>query len=249
MAKEKKYKTAGILGGMGPLATLELYRMILDYTDAEGDGDHIPVVISSQPEVPDRTAAILEGGESPLPYLISRARMLQKAGVDFIGMPCVTAHYYLDKVAREIEVEFINMLEITADSINSLDKSIKNILVLSTAGTLKAGIWKDALNKISSGRFIYPDNEKQEIVNRVIYGTEGVKGGNLKRSNERLEELLRGYKNKGIDGVLAGCTELGVLMQGGMTDLKIINPLFLLAIKIIEKAGAELKKASYTDFF
>ena len=87
-------KTIGILGGMGPEATVNLFNLIVSLTKAEKDNEHIPIIIINNPKIPDRTDAIINDRESPLPSLIKAAQKLEKVGADFIVMPCITAHYY-----------------------------------------------------------------------------------------------------------------------------------------------------------
>ena len=88
-------KTIGILGGMGPLATADLFRKITLLTDAACDNEHIRVYIDSNARIPDRTAAILSGGPDPVPEMASALRSLERCGADCVIMPCNTAHYFL----------------------------------------------------------------------------------------------------------------------------------------------------------
>ena len=94
-------KSIGILGGMGPLATADLLRKIVLVTRAEKDGDHVRVYIDDNPRIPDRTAAILSGGESPLPQMTDSLEKLEKCGASCIIMPCNTAHYFLPELQKK----------------------------------------------------------------------------------------------------------------------------------------------------
>ena len=98
--------TIGIVGGMGPLATCDLFRKIIDVTEAGSDQEHVRVVIDSNTEIPDRTAAILAGGKDPVPELRKSASYLVSIGADLLIMPCNTAHYFYDQVAPAVEVPF-----------------------------------------------------------------------------------------------------------------------------------------------
>ena len=88
-------KTIGILGGMGPLATADLFEKITLLTKAETDRDHIRVYIDSNTNIPDRTAAILNGGADPVPEMADALKHLEQCGADCVIMPCNTAHYFL----------------------------------------------------------------------------------------------------------------------------------------------------------
>ena len=103
-------KTIGIVGGMGPLATVDLFRKIVACTDAAGDNDHIRVYIDSNASIPDRTAAILAGGEDPVPAMTDSLRKLEGCGADSIIMPCNTAHYFLPRLVERTELPFVNMI-------------------------------------------------------------------------------------------------------------------------------------------
>ncbi|MCK4835869.1 MAG: aspartate/glutamate racemase family protein, partial [Candidatus Aminicenantes bacterium] len=94
-------KIIGILGGMGPEATVHLCDLIVKKTRAEKDKDHIPMIIMNNPEIPDRTAAIIGEGDSPLPDLIKTAQSLEKAGAHFLVMPCVTAHHFYPDMIKK----------------------------------------------------------------------------------------------------------------------------------------------------
>ena len=100
----------GILGGMGPEATLDLYRHILALTPASKDQDHIRVLIYSNPKIPDRTMAIAEEGESPLDSLVESAMLLERAGAEMIAMPCNAAHYYLPGMQKKLEIPVLDMV-------------------------------------------------------------------------------------------------------------------------------------------
>jgi len=109
-----KRELAGIVGGMGPLATIELMRLVMEETPATCDQEHIPLLVYSNPQVPDRTKAVLGEGQSPVQALIESSRLLEKAGVTFLVFPCNTAHYFLPEVQSAVSVPIINMIEETA---------------------------------------------------------------------------------------------------------------------------------------
>src|SRR3989344_7801451 len=96
-------KTIGIIGGVGPEATLDLYRWIIKLTPAKKDQDHIPTLIYSLPQIPDRTQALLYGGEDPLPYLVKAAKVLKRGGADFLIIPCNTAHAFIDQLQKQVD--------------------------------------------------------------------------------------------------------------------------------------------------
>ena len=137
-------KSIGILGGMGPLATADLFRKIVLLTKASCDNDHIRIYIDNNPAIADRTAAILSGGESPLPEMIKALRNLEACGASCIVMPCNTAHYFLPELQKLTRVPFISMLAATARTCAAQYPG-KCAAVLATKGTLQTGLYSQAL--------------------------------------------------------------------------------------------------------
>ena len=130
-------KTIGIIGGMGPLATVHLFERIVLRTKAEKDQEHIRVLIDSNTNIPDRTKAILGNGKSPVKELVNSAKILENGGADFLIMPCNTAHYFIEEIKKNISIPFINMIE---ESVKfTYDKYGKEAVVgiMATDGTIK----------------------------------------------------------------------------------------------------------------
>ena len=109
-------KSIGILGGMGPLATADLFRKIVTMTDAGCDNDHIRIYIDNNSSIPDRTAAILAGGADPVPIMAQSLKKLEDCGADCIIMPCNTAHYFLPRLQAMTETPILSMLDATAEA-------------------------------------------------------------------------------------------------------------------------------------
>ena len=137
-------KSIGILGGMGPLATADLFRKIVLLTDAARDNDHIRIYIDDNASIPDRTAAILSGGADPLPAMTDSLRKLEACGADCIIMPCNTAHYFLPRLQALTDVPFLSMLEASASACRARFPG-RTAAVLATKGTLAAGLYQQVL--------------------------------------------------------------------------------------------------------
>jgi aspartate racemase len=244
METNKKIKTIGILGGMGPEATMELFKMIIRMTEAEKDQDHLPIFIDNCPQIPDRTNALLYGGESPLLYLYDGLKKLELVGADFILVPCNTAHAFLPSLEKHASVPIINMVESTMQHIKSYNPNIKKIGLMATTGTIKTGIY----NKYASNmgfEIIAPDSNTQENeVMKIIYDKEGVKAGfNNAKLRNRLFYVCDELKQKGAEALVLGCTELSVLLPNSTYEIPIFDPLKILAQKAVEIAkGREFCK-------
>ena len=198
-------KSIGILGGMGPLATADLFRKIVLLTDAARDNDHIRIYIDDNASIPDRTAAILSGGIDPLPAMTDSLRKLEACGADCIIMPCNTAHYFLPQLQALTAVPFLSMLEATASACRVRFPG-RTAAVLATKGTLAAGLYQKALSS-QQVPFLIPAPSEQDALMRVIY--DGVKAGRAPDSYRAdMESVLRALSVQGADYFILGCTEL-----------------------------------------
>jgi len=234
-------KTIGILGGMGPEATAYFFKLIIKSTRAEKDQEHIPVVIYSNPEVPERTDAVLEKGPSPLPYLIEGVRVLRGAGADFIVMPCVTAHYFFHEIVAQEKIPFLNILDETLLCTLRKIPELKKAGLISSTGTLKSRLFHDTFEK-EGIEVIGPDEEEQEQVMEAIFGKQGIKAG---FTSGRAREIIHGAAGtlirRGAEAVIAGCTEVPLVLKEEDISVPLIEPLQILAEVSILKAGYEIK--------
>ena len=221
---------AGIAGGMGPLATIELMRLVMEETPATCDQEHIPLLVYSNPQIPDRTKAILGEGPSPVKALVESAQLLEKAGATFLAFPCNTAHYFLPEVEVRVSVPIIDMIEETAIEVEKA--GVAKIGILATDGTIKTGIYQRALKRRGIEAEI-PDEKRQLAVMEAIYG---VKAGYDLKDAERILEPVLIYMIERVDAVIAGCTELPMLLRGPAHGLVVIDTLRVLARRIVERA-------------
>ncbi len=231
------FKTIGIIGGMGPLATYDLAEKILDNTDASCDQDNIPVIIDCNTRIADRTAAILHGGADPRPEMKKSAKRLEEAGADVLVMACNTAHYFYDSVCEDISVPVLHMPRLTAQLL--LSKGVKKAGVLATDGTCQSGVYGDALEK-EGIEPIYPSLEKQKIIMSLIY--DYVKAGRMDFSDLDIDAVISEMKEKGAEILILGCTELPVAFGIiGDKGLPAVDPTDVLARAAVSFAGAPLK--------
>ena len=221
-------KTVGILGGMGPEATAEFYRQLIELTPAESDQDHLPVIMLSDPRVPDRTEYILGSGESFLPHLLSLARALEKFGADFIVMPCNTAHLFWQELADAVDIPFLNIVEETVGEIEVAFRSeARRIGVLATEGTIKSSLYQTAIKRHGLLPLI-PSEAAQRQVHGVIKWIKAQVEREASRG--QIEAAVQSLQDSGAEGVILGCTELGLVK-----DLEVTVPVFD-SLKILVKA-------------
>ncbi len=232
-----KEKVIGILGGMGPEASCEIFRRIIKNTQAKTDADHIRVIMDSNTKIPDRTRAILNGGISPVDEMIKTAKNLQNAGADFIIIPCMTAHFFIDIVQKVIDIPIINALSETNKYINEGYPTLTEIGLLATSGTIATGLFQ---NFLINKKVITPEEKIQEnLVMNTIYGVNGIKAGNTSPEIiETLAGVVDELKEKGAKGIISGCTEISLVMNPKLIDIPLIDPLTVLARRAIEIARA-----------
>lgn len=131
----------GILGGLGPSATCSLFQKVIHATSVEKDQDHFRVLIDSNPKIPDRTAAILYGGESPVPMMVQTAQNLERAGANILLIPCMTAHYFYDQLISGVHVPFVNAFDVLAAHLGQSYPSLHTVGVLCTSGSKAADLF------------------------------------------------------------------------------------------------------------
>jgi len=230
-------KVIGILGGMGPEATLDLFGKIIANTPAATDQDHLRVVIDSNPKVPDRTAAILRGGESPVPAMKAAIKALKQAGADFVVIPCVSAHFFLDELRREAGLPILSMFDVAAEHIRLHYAHIRKIGMLATTGTLQGGRFRERLQE-SGIETLTPAGPDQERVMVSIYEIKGAPGG---RDRSAIAAEIRAIAGRliqgGVQGVVAGCTEIPLVLKPGDLDVPVFDTLLLLARAAVAAAG------------
>ncbi|HHT50086.1 MAG TPA: aspartate/glutamate racemase family protein [Eubacteriaceae bacterium] len=217
-------KIIGIIGGMGPEATANLYLKIIRATHVEKDQDHYRVIIDGNSKIPDRTAAILSQGESPISGMIEAGKNLEKLGVDLALIPCITAHYFINEVQKQLSIPILNALEELNNYIKSYYPSIKKIGILATSGTIKSKLFNRYIQDIE---IIIPHTASQEEkVMKAIYGERGIKAGNIE--GEPLELLIMASNElieKGAELIIAGCTEVGLVLKPHHIPKPLIDPM------------------------
>ena len=237
--EEHVKKTIGILGGMGPMATADLFQKITALTEAARDSEHIRVYIDSNAAIPDRTAAILEGGEDPVPAMTDSLRKLEACGADCVIMPCNTAHYFLPRLRPLTRLPFLSITEVSAEACRTRFPG-KTAGILATTGTLAAGIYQKALGDLGLP-FSVPRQSEREALMAVIY--QGVKAGAPSESyREPLAEVLRAMAGRGADYFLLACTELPLAFRELRLPWPAVDPTEELAKAAIRFCGYTVKE-------
>lgn len=223
----------GILGGMGPEATVDLYRHIVELTPAEKDQDHFKVLIYSNPKIPDRTEAICSGGESPLPQLIESVQFLEKAGAGIIVMPCNTAHHYLPEIQAQTGIPILNMIEETGSVLTASMPDITSVGLLAMDGTVRSGVYARTLEP-AGVRILLPEKEQQARIQKAI---ARVKAGKTDRVTKTMfETAAKRLVDSGAQAIILGCTEIPLAFDPEVIGRPYLNPTRILAQSAVDWA-------------
>jgi len=221
----------GILGGMGPAATADFYLKLINATPAEKDQDHIRTVIWSDPTVPDRSAALIGGGEDPTPYLVRGAHRLADCGASFIVIPCNTAHAFRVAIEQATGVPVLDMIAATASALGTGVPTPSAVGVLATDGTLSTGLYREALTA-EGYRSIEPDSEVQL---RLMDALASIKAGDVGRQTQTgLGQAANHLVGRGADVLIAGCTEVVLGLRSDCVSVPVIDPAQVLAELIVK---------------
>ncbi len=201
-------KTIGIIGGLGPMATVYYLELITRMTDAKKDQEHPRILLESLPDAPDRTAYILgKSTEDPLPVLREAALGLQKLGAGLLTIPCITAHYFYEALSERINIPMIHLPRCVAQDV--ADAGVKKVGILATSGTIQSGVLGKELGA-AGVETIVPEADMQEWVMQIIY--EQIKKG-APVQWEMFRKVAESLLECGAEKLILGCTELPLLRR------------------------------------
>jgi aspartate racemase len=234
-------KTIGILGGMGPEATAYFFNLIIKYTMAEKDQDHIPVIIYNNPKIPPRTEALLQKGPSPVPLLRQGLKMLNRAGADFTVIPCITAHAFLSQIAAKEKSHLLNILEEVLAYTQKKIPGLRRAGLIASTGSVNSGLFDQTFSKVGI-TIIKPQAKHQEKIMEAIFGKKGIKAGFTSgRPKKLILEAAQCLIQSGAQAVIAGCTEVPLVLRERDLPVPLIEPLRIAAEASIVRAGYKVK--------
>lgn len=229
-------KKLGVLGGMGPQATILFYQRVVDFTAAAADQEHIETLILSDAKMPDRTAALLSGETGPVyARLLSDARLLENWGAACIAVPCNTSHAFLPAVEAQLNIPIVNMITETARELKALGS--KRVGVMATDGTLRMGLYHAACQALGM-EVVSPPAEEQKLVMSLIY--DEIKAG-LRGSEDKFAAVEKAFRAQGCDKVVLACTELSVYKDWHPVGEYYLDAMDVLARRSVEACGYDLK--------
>jgi aspartate racemase len=224
-------KIVGIIGGMGPEATVDLMQRIIDLTPALDDIDHIRCIVDNNPKVPSRIKAIIEGeGEDPGPCMADMGRRLESWGAHFLVIACNTAHYYYDAVQNAVKIPVLNLIDLVSAHVSVNFPGHKKVGILASPAVAMTGLYAKRFKKIGI-KDVWPDPDYQERLLQVIKAVK--KGDTGPRVLDDYHKVCENLLNKGAGIAIIACTELSAL--GGELPIETIDAAQVLAAKIVHK--------------
>jgi len=230
-------KTVGVLGGMGPDATVDFMAKVLALTPAEKDQDHIHMLIDHNPKVPNRQAAILDDGEDPGPEIAAMAKRLENAGADFLVIPCNTAYVFQDSVLESVKIPLVSIIDETIAAIKKRRPDANAVGLLATNGCLEAGVYQDALQANELSAVLPSDDELGELM-RLVGRIKGGDRGEL--VSAAMRKLAGALASRGAQVIVAGCTEIPLVLRESMISVPLISSTDVLAEKTVQFAHGVL---------
>ncbi len=227
-------KIVGILGGMGPEATADLFLKIIRSTPIKRDQDHIRVIIDSNSKIPDRIQAVYGNGESPFPQMLDSARLLASAGAEIILIACNGAHMFFGELRDALDsVLFLNIMDETAKHCLEKHHGVSKYGLLATDATIRGRLYEKSFNACGL-RIEAPDQSNQAIVMDCIYKFKS--GIPAEKLRAPLIDAGRSLLASGAEGIILGCTELPMIIREGDLPAPIVDPTMALALAAVNKS-------------
>ncbi|MEM9195013.1 MAG: amino acid racemase [Myxococcota bacterium] len=200
-------KTVGVLGGMGPKATLGFLARVLELTPAKREQDHLRMIVDQNPRVPDRNLAQAGHGPRPGPVLAEMARGLERHGADFVVMPCNTAHVYAPSIREALSIPFIDMIDATVNRVGAL--GVRRVGLLTTRACHETALYPKALQALELEPMALPDDEFSSLMDAIYQ----IKKGALDPARRTVHALSLWLVERGAEALLSGCTELPLVLR------------------------------------
>lgn len=228
-------RAIGIVGGMGPEATVELMRRLVAATPAADDAGHVRLLVDSNPKVPSRIAHLIEKtGPDPTPVLVDMAQGLVRQGAAALAMPCNTAHTYLPAIRDAVRVPVLDMARLSTAALAALDPRPGKVALLASPALRIVGLY-DAPFAEAGLAPLYAEGEAEQALLAMI---RAVKAGRPSaRDRARYEAAVQGFAEAGADAFLIACTELSVIDRPRVGGLPLLDTLDALVDAILEAAG------------
>ncbi|MDX6748779.1 amino acid racemase [Geminicoccaceae bacterium 1502E] len=219
----------GVLGGMGPEATVLLMSRVIALTPGEDDVDHVPLLVDHNPQVPSRIKALIEGtGEDPGPVLAAMARRLAGMGAAALAMPCNTAHAYADAIRAASDRPFLDMVALTAKRLAAMDPPVRRVGLLASPAVRIVGLYDRAL--AAHGLEAVHTEAEDDLLAAIRRLKRDARDEEARVIHRRVAEELQ---HRGADALLVACTEFSLIADAVPEGARVVDALDVLAEAIV----------------
>lgn len=230
----EKRKTVGVLGGMGPDATVDFMAKVNAATKADKDQDHVHMIVDCNPQVPDRQAFISSGGEDPGPEIARMAQRLEAAGADFLVMPCNTAHAFEPYITAAVSIPLLSIIDVCVAECADFER----IGLLTTTGCLRSNVYQQVVARSGKQLVIQTADELDSTTALVFRIKSGDKGSDVQTA---MRELADALVARGAEVIVAACTEIPLVLGESMLNVPLVSSTDVLARHTVEYACGHLK--------
>ena len=236
----KKEKVIGIMGGMGPEAGADIFLNITRATHAKCDADHLHIIMDSNPKMPSRQEAILNGGESPVPAMVATAQNLVNAGADVIIIGANTAHYFYDDVSAQVNVPFLHIIDEAVKEMARRYPGIHNIGVMASNGAMKVRIYHKSCEKFGMEVLDLPEELQHQMHESIVNRDYGYKyNGRTEKSVGDAIAVANYLVEHGAEALIMGCTEIPLILGDTTFPVPLIDPNDIIAEVAVKYAKGE----------
>ena len=237
---EETDKIVGIIGGMGPAATIDFMSRVLDVTPATIDQDHIRMLVENNPRIPSRQMAMRGQGTDPGRAISEIAVRLQTMGADFLVMPCNLAHNWQGQIEAAITIPLVSIIDESVRVAMEQSQDDSPVGLMTTPGCFEAGLYQKAL--VDAGCTAVITQTPKELADTMTLVEQIKAGDKSPLVVEGLRALANNLAQRGAKVLIAACTELPLVLNQEMFDVPFISPTDVLAKKTVEIAlgNAEL---------
>lgn len=203
-------KTAGVLGGMGPSATVDFMSRVISLTPADTDQDHVRMLVDHNPKTPDRQIDTKAQRQAVRETLAEMAMGLEAAGADFLVMPCNTAHGFYDLAVEKTTIPFLNIVTETVAAIPESEPDARNVGLLATDACLQDQLYQKAIHDAGMSVLLPSGGEQQAIMKLIFKIKAGDQGSDVAHE---MSNIANSLIQRGADVLIAGCTEIPLVLS------------------------------------
>lgn len=222
----------GVIGGMGPVATVQYMARVQALTPAARDQDHLRLIVDCNPHVPDRNAAATAGGPSPAQVLAGMAKGLERSGAQMLAMPCNAAHAYAPEIQAAVSIPFLNLIDAVCDQAAAAAPSVG---LLAADGCREAGLYQNGLSRRGVEAILCGETEQAAFM-QLLYRIKA--GDHSSEVRTRMRELAEDLIERGAQAIVAGCTEVPLVLGPADVPVPFADSIEILAARTVEAARA-----------